>query len=765
LLIVCLPFFLLAAVELGLRLAGYGYPTSFFLEQSGQGKTVLTDNPKFGWRFFPHQMARAPQPQMIASAKPAGTMRIVVFGESAALGDPEPAFGFSRMLEVLLDNAYPKTKFEVINTSMTAINSHAILPMARECARLQADYWIIYMGNNEVVGPYGSGTVFSQRAPSLGLIHAGLFLKTLRTGQLVDAARLALTQRDSDQPGWRGMEMFLQATVRADDPLMSVVYRNFQSNLGDIIAAGKHCGAQVLVCTVAANEKDCAPFASVHRPGWAAADEAKWGEPFKAGIALATEGNYQAAMEAFQRAQRLDPDYAELLFRMADCHWALGQYEQARTAYQGALDQDALRFRADSRINQIIAETARGRTSEGIHLVDARQRIAAASPQQVAGRELLWEHVHFNWEGNYVVALAVAEQLGRLLPPEAAAPPAGAHPWASSQEVARQLAYTDGSGYRIAKEISRRLQAAPFTGQADHQRQVDHVKNLLARWKPAAAAGERPRQMEVYRQALAARPGDWILAANFAEWLQAGGENADALAQWQRVAEMMPFYPQPYYCQGNLLYEMGQHETAMDFFRRTLALKPDCTEAYNGMALSCLATSQLDEALAYCQRALTCDKSDPDVRCNLGIILEKKGRTNEAIHAYEQGLAIQPDHEKSRLRLGNLLVRTGALRQAEKVFQDFVKVAPEHAAAHNNYGTVLARQGRHAEALAQFREAVQYNADYHEARFNLANSLAALNRLEEAIAELEKLLEQKPDWALARKRLEQFQQRKLGAGP
>jgi len=88
--------------------------------------------------------------------------RTAVFGESAALGDPAPSYGAGRYLQAMLSEQFPDEKFEVVNVSITAINSHAILPIARECARQQGDFWIIYMGKNEMVGPFGAASVFAR---------------------------------------------------------------------------------------------------------------------------------------------------------------------------------------------------------------------------------------------------------------------------------------------------------------------------------------------------------------------------------------------------------------------------------------------------------------------------------------------------------------------------------------------------------------------------------------------------------------------------
>ncbi|MHB9008060.1 MAG: hypothetical protein ACYDC1_14125 [Limisphaerales bacterium] len=161
-----IPLLLLAATEIGLRLAGYGYSTRFFRTATIGGESVLVENDKFGLRFFPAALARTPAPVVLRPAKPPGTIRIFVLGESAALGDPRPAYGFGRYLEVLLRERHPQARFEVVNVAMTAINSHAILPIARECARYDGDFWLVYMGNNEFVGPFGANTVFGPQAPS-----------------------------------------------------------------------------------------------------------------------------------------------------------------------------------------------------------------------------------------------------------------------------------------------------------------------------------------------------------------------------------------------------------------------------------------------------------------------------------------------------------------------------------------------------------------------------------------------------------------------
>ncbi len=183
--LVVIPLVLLGGTEIGLRLAGYGYDPELFKKITINGEQFYVNNESFGLRFFPPQLTRGLGPIRFPVQKPAGTYRIFILGESAAMGDPEPAYGAGRYLEALLSARYPQTHFEIVNTGITAIDSHVILPIARDCAKADGDLWIIYMGNNEMVGPFGAATVFGAKAPPLALIRLNLAIQKTRLGQLL----------------------------------------------------------------------------------------------------------------------------------------------------------------------------------------------------------------------------------------------------------------------------------------------------------------------------------------------------------------------------------------------------------------------------------------------------------------------------------------------------------------------------------------------------------------------------------------------------
>ncbi len=145
-------FFLL--LEVLLSLLGAGYPTSFFVRSELPG--LRTTNVHFGWHYQQETVAE-PQPCLIPVEKPKNAIRVFVLGESAAMGTPDPSFGFVRILEVMLGRLYPDRPVQVVNAAMRGINSHVIVEIAGECAGLDPDVFVVYVGNNEFNGLYGPG--------------------------------------------------------------------------------------------------------------------------------------------------------------------------------------------------------------------------------------------------------------------------------------------------------------------------------------------------------------------------------------------------------------------------------------------------------------------------------------------------------------------------------------------------------------------------------------------------------------------------------
>lgn len=698
-----LPLLALGLTEAGLRLGGYGYDCSFFREErDAQGQNFLVNNDQFTFRFFPPELSRCPPPFKIAANKPPGRQRIFIFGESAAMGDPQPSVGPAHILEVLLREKFPGEQFEVVNLGITAINSHVILPLARDvAARGQGDIWILYLGNNEMVGPFGAATVFGSQAAPLAAVRFNLAIQRTRVGQLA----VALLRKMSGGPptaAWGGMKMFLENQVPPNDPRRSSIYQSFERNLKDIVDAGLGGGAKVVLSTVSVNLRDCPPFGSMPAPQLTAAARGQFASAYTNGIAQQDAALAEAAIPWFARAAEIDPDFAELQFRWAQCLDRQTNPATARDHFQRACDVDTLPFRADTRINETIRLVGRQNSGERLLVCDAEAVLASAASAGIAGGESFFEHVHFNFDGNYRLAKTWAEPVTRLLP-EAVRRKAR-DGWADQDFCERAIGLSDWNRMAVIATVRSRLQQPPLASQFTNSRRT---AALQKQWGELAEGTRRSnavvRARAEFERALVRAPDDHFLRENFAGFLKSGGDKPAALTQYQKITEWLPhdFYARLQV--GRLLGELGQWRAAESEFLQAAAQRPYLPDGWFELGVVQSAGSNYVAALASFERVVRMQPSDVSARTYRARILARLDRRTEAIHEYRRLIQANPARWEAHLELAELYAVAGEASEAIPEYQAAVQLNPRQPDIRINLGITLAQQNRLDEALEQFQ--------------------------------------------------------------
>lgn len=654
------PLALCGLVEAGLRVAGAGFEPSFWVP--GREGFVQT-NDRFGWRFFPRPVARTPDSEALLKGKPPGVRRVFVIGESAAMGFPEPAIGLARVLEGMLQQMAPEVRWQVHNAAMTAVNSHVLVDIARDCARLEPDVFVVLAGNNEAIGPYGPATVFGRAGLPLPLVRAAVWLSRTRTGQL------ALPHRGPRT--WRGLEMFAGQHIAREDPRLDRMYAHFRGNLEAITRLGREAGAQVILATVPVNLRDCPPF----------------GGP-------------------------------QELYRA-------GRFAEAR-------DADRLRFRADSRIQQIIRETA----ASGATLADAEREFG------VAGGELFYEHVHFTPEGNYRLARTIAASMVRGTAP-------------SLETLRRTLPLTPWDEHHAAAQIAALLRRPPFSTQPGN---AERLARLLPPVDlPSLRAAARP----LYEAALRARPEDVHLRRRYAELLRESGEPGAAAAQWSQLIALQPGRKAWHISRGAAWSDAGEQQKAAAEFRAALAIDAELDVAHFGLGLAAARSGQHGEAIVHYRAAWERNPGYAEAAYQRAASLATLGEKDAAMAALREALAAQPQYAEAEAALGRLLAETGRDAEAVGHYQRAVEMNSAQAGVQYDLGVLLARQNRFPEAVAHYREALRIEPGYAEAWNNLGTALARSGDLAGAAAAFARALAIRPSFATARDNLERA--RRAGA--
>ena len=618
-----LPWLLLALVELGLRLGGYGGRPPLFVPYADQPGWMMT-NPEFARRYFRGAFVPTPHVDFFRAEKAPGAFRVVFQGESSAAGFPYGHGGApSRLLEQQLQAAFPGREVEAVNAAFTAINSYAMLDQADDVLAARPDAVLIYAGHNEYYGALGAASTrgLGGRRP---LVRAYLALQRLRTAQLLGGALgKALGTDAAARPDGADAPRSVMQLMAGDQqvPLGSALYRRgleqFRANLAALLARYRAAGVPVFVGTVASNERDQPPFVS---PPAAAGD-------------TSAAGHFAAA-------------------RAAD---ARGDTAAARRHYRAAKERDALRFRAPEAVNQIIREEC---ARHGATVVESQAALERASPLGVPGGTLMLEHLHPNVDGYRLIAGAFHEALrARGLPG-----PGGAAEAPNGSAAAAFVPVTAVDSLAAVYRTGRLTAQWPF--QPAGVSRVAPVDTLTPR-TPA----------ERLAQALVRGETPWAAATDQLRRAYEAAGDADAATRVALVlAKEFRYSPQPYMDAARLALGRRRYADGLAYARRALARR-ETPEAAQLVGLLAYRLGDRAGAMPFLERAAQLAPADPRMTVPLDAA--------RAIPEMEEARGAAPADTLLLYNLAAAYALTHLYDDARATLAALERVAPAHAGARD----------------------------------------------------------------------------------
>src|SRR5262245_48805406 len=121
---------------------------------------------------------------------------------------------------------------------------------------------------------------------------------------------------------------------------------------------------------------------------------------------------------------------------------------------------------------------------------------------------------------------------------------------------------------------------------------------------------------------------------------------------------------------------------------------------------------------------------------NLGIELNKLGRTAEAENHFAAAVRLKPDSAEAQGNLGMALLRRGQIDQAATHLSEAVRLKPELWEPHFALGVALKERGDVQRAIAEFVRALELKPNHAESRAQLSEALIKAGKSPEAVAKL-----------------------------
>lgn len=113
---------------------------------------------------------------------------------------------------------------------------------------------------------------------------------------------------------------------------------------------------------------------------------------------------------------------------------------------------------------------------------------------------------------------------------------------------------------------------------------------------------------------------------------------------------------------------------AIDAYRRSLRLRPECTEAWINLGRMFAESGDAEAAHDCFCSALELDPGDATVHYNLGVIAQDAGKEEDAIGHYRRALELDPRLAEAHYNLATLFDQSGDARSAIRHINEYRKL-------------------------------------------------------------------------------------------
>lgn len=729
---------------------GFSSYIPLFVEQTEpNGETVRVTVKNKLWLF---------NPQRFAGNKSADTYRIFCMGGSTTFGRPyDDTTSFCGWLRAMLHRADPSREWELINAGGISYASYRVAVLMEELVSYEPDLFIIYSGHNEFLERRTYGRIINTPSAVRGL---GAIMSRTRTYAVVKKAVDVLggpsggtVEERAYLPG--EVETILGNSLgpkgyHRDTELRKQVLDHYRYNLIRMVDIAQSVGAKVILVTPASNLRHCSPFKSEHRDGFSDADRIYWQTLFDYASKSYAAGLWDETLTATDKAITIDDRYAHVYYLRGCALWELKRYDEAKTAFVRAMDEDVCPLRAPRPMLDIIIEVANKRN---VPVVDFAGLVEWQSEHATPGEELFIDHVHPTIEGNLQLALALLEAMNKQGIVHLTSTWGDAQIKRLRQDIESHL---DLKAHGIAlRNLSRLFRwAGKFEEgrklglRATRMAPTDAEAHLLVGVN-AIELGRFDEAISYFRQALKIKPDYAEAHSNLGLALAKQDRLDEAIAHYHQALQANPNYAHAYCNLGVAMSAKGQLEEAVTYFHQALRIKPDYAEAYNDLGSVLVAQGRLDEAISHYRRALKIKPDYVHARYNLGSVLRSQGRFDEAISHFHQVLKIKPDYIYAYCSLGAALQSQGKLDKAISYLHQALQIKPDCTEAHSNLADVLAEQDKLDEAISHYHQALQANPNNAHAHCNLGAAISSKGNLDEAAGHFRQALRIKPNYTEA----------------
>lgn len=164
---------------------------------------------------------------------------------------------------------------------------------------------------------------------------------------------------------------------------------------------------------------------------------------------------------------------------------------------------------------------------------------------------------------------------------------------------------------------------------------------------PPSPAAVVERWVAAERVTLAEEPGDIDARLGIAAVYARAGFRARAAREFKLILDLYPGSPAALAGLGRLYEEDGSPVRAEKYYQLAVESDPDDIDSWSGLGRLATEAKDLRAAADHWGRVVALRPSLADAQVQLGLALERTGRSKEAGAAYEEALRYVPDYKEA----------------------------------------------------------------------------------------------------------------------
>ncbi len=327
---------------------------------------------------------------------------------------------------------------------------------------------------------------------------------------------------------------------------------------------------------------------------------------------------FEEALEVYDRAINLRPDYAEVWQEKAKSLYELKKYRESQSAYDKAIELKP---------EYLEAWTGRG------YALDKLQQFQGAIASFEKALQIQPEYPQA-WQGRGDALL-------------------------NSQRYEEAIA-----SYEQAVEFQPYLYGAWYNRGQAHQN--------LKQYEQAVQSYQKALEIKSDNSEAWNNLGNVFLELN---------KNQEALEAYDKAVRFQPEFYQAQYSKGIALLKMRRHEEAVEAYEKAVKLKPDYYQAWYNLGWSYHELRRYEQAIECYSRALDLNPKEAQAWYNRGNAQYNLKRYEDAIVSYSEAVYVKPDHYEARYSLGNALAAVKRYQDAIASYDKAISYKPDYGQA------------------------------------------------------------------------------------